>query len=62
VALVILVVAVVSYWVLRSANVIERRLGQTGMNVLERIMGLILAATAVQFVIDGIRTAFADLA
>ena len=59
VAAIIAVTAVLCYWVLRSANVIERRLGHTGMNVLERIMGLILAATAVQFVIEGVRTAFA---
>jgi multiple antibiotic resistance protein len=43
-----------SYALLRSATTVERRLGQTGMNVLERVMGLILAATAVQFVVDGI--------
>jgi multiple antibiotic resistance protein len=43
-----------TYWILRSANVLERRLGYTGINVLERVMGLILAATAVQFVIEGV--------
>jgi multiple antibiotic resistance protein len=32
-----------------------RFLGQTGINVVTRIMGLILAATAAQFVIDGWR-------
>jgi multiple antibiotic resistance protein len=42
------------YLILRGAVVVERRLGQTGMNVLQRVMGLILAATAVQFVVDGI--------
>jgi len=46
--------ALASYYVLRGAVVVERRLGQTGMNVLQRVMGLILAATAVQFVVDGI--------
>lgn len=49
------VTALVAYLTLRSAAMVERRLGQTGMNVLERVMGLILAATAVQFVLDGIR-------
>jgi multiple antibiotic resistance protein len=42
------------YYVLRGALMIERRLGQTGLNVLQRVMGLILAAVAVQFVVEGI--------
>jgi len=46
--------ALVAYFMLRGAGVVERKLGQTGMNVLQRVMGLILAATAVQFVVDGI--------
>jgi multiple antibiotic resistance protein len=42
-------------WVLlHSAELVERRLGRTGMNVVQRVMGLILAATAVQFVVEGI--------
>jgi multiple antibiotic resistance protein len=45
-----------TYWILRGALTVEKRLGQTGMNVLQRVMGLILAATAVQFVVDGIAT------
>jgi multiple antibiotic resistance protein len=41
-------------WVmLHSAELVERRLGRTGMNVIQRVMGLILAATAVQFVVEG---------
>jgi multiple antibiotic resistance protein len=46
--------ALVSYAVLRGATKVERRLGRTGMNVLQRVMGLILAATAVQFIVEGI--------
>jgi multiple antibiotic resistance protein len=46
--------AVASYGLLRWAVKVERALGRTGMNVLERVMGLILAATAVQFVVEGI--------
>jgi phospho-N-acetylmuramoyl-pentapeptide-transferase len=34
------------YYVLQGALVIERRLGRTGLNVLQRVMGLILAAVA----------------
>ncbi|HEX5660356.1 MAG TPA: MarC family protein [Polyangiales bacterium] len=50
--------ALLCYFTLRSASVVERRLGATGMNVLERVMGLILAATAVQFMLDGLKAAF----
>jgi multiple antibiotic resistance protein len=48
--------SLVSYGMLRGALRVERRLGQTGMNVLQRVMGLILAATAVQFVVEGMAT------
>jgi multiple antibiotic resistance protein len=50
----ILVTLSITYWVLRGAAVVSRRMGQTGMNVLERVMGLILAAVAAQFVVDGV--------
>jgi multiple antibiotic resistance protein len=46
--------ALVSYLLLRGALRVERRLGHTGLNVLQRVMGLILAATAVQFVVEGV--------
>ena len=46
--------AFTSYWLLRGALGIERRLSRTGMNVVQRVMGLILAATAVQFVVEGV--------
>jgi multiple antibiotic resistance protein len=41
------------------ASRLVRLLGKTGINVVTRIMGLILAATAAQFVIDGWREAMA---
>jgi len=51
-------VALITLLVLRSATVVARVLGRTGINLIGRIMGLILAALAMQFILDGIREAF----
>jgi len=53
----ILVVAVITLVVLLSATPLLARLGKTGINITTRIMGLILAATAAQFLLDGWREA-----
>ena len=45
----------VTYLLLRAATRLNRLLGTTGIAVLERIMGLLLAAISVQFVADGIK-------
>jgi multiple antibiotic resistance protein len=47
--------AYVSYLVLAAATAVEHRLGQTGMRILTRLMGLVLCAIAVQFIVDGIK-------
>ena len=49
--------ALASYYVLAAAERVRTRLGETGIRVLMRLMGLVLASIAVQFVING----FADL-
>jgi len=43
----------IAYAVLRSAQRVKAVLKQTGIAILERVFGLILAAIAVQFVFDG---------
>lgn len=47
--------------VLRQASRLARYLGATGINVLSRIMGLILAAIAVQFILTGLLDALPGL-
>ena len=47
-AAVMLAVMVVIFAVLRSAETIQKLIGDTGTNVMSRVMGLVLAALAVQ--------------
>ena len=42
-----------TYLILRSASKIFKLVGVTGLNVMTRVMGLLLCAMAVQFVING---------
>ena len=56
------VVCLVSWLVLLRARVIEERLGTTGLNVATRILGLLLAAMAVQTMADGLNALFPGLA
>ena len=54
----ILITALLAYVILLQANRISNLLGPTGLNIFIRLMGLVLAAVSVQFVIDGIKAAF----
>lgn len=55
---VIAAVSVITLLTLRSATFLARVLGTTGLNVIGRVMGLILAAVAMQFILDGLHEAF----
>ena len=52
------VVGVISWLALQLAAPIGRRLGKTGINLLTRIMGLLLAAIAVEMAASGLRELF----
>jgi multiple antibiotic resistance protein len=51
----IIATAFASWLALRVGERLVQRMGQTGIRVMTRIMGLLLAAIAVQFVISGAR-------
>ena len=51
----VVLTAVVSWLTLRLGETLMARMGQTGIRVMTRIMGLLLAALAAQFVLTGVR-------
>jgi MarC family membrane protein len=60
--LVILILGICIWLALHLAPVIAHRLGKTGVNIITRIMGLILAAIAVEFIANGLKGLFPALA
>jgi multiple antibiotic resistance protein len=50
----ITITSLVSYWVLAGASQVRRVLGETGIRILVRIMGLLLVALAMQFFVNGL--------
>jgi multiple antibiotic resistance protein len=53
----IVVTMIISWVTLRTADRVFSRIGETGIRVATRLMGVLLAAIAVQFVLTGIRDA-----
>ncbi len=51
-------IGLLTYATLRAARGISRLLGVTGMNIVNRIMGLLLAAVAVSFIVTGVQRLF----
>ena len=56
------IVCLVTWAALRRAHAIAARLGVTGLNIATRILGLLLAAMAVQTMAEGLKELFPGLA
>ena len=52
---VMVAVVLIVFILFMLSGVLERLLGQTGINLVSRLLGMFLAALSVQFVIDGIK-------
>jgi multiple antibiotic resistance protein len=58
----ILALSAILWAALRLSPLISRRISATGINIFTRIMGLILAAIAVEFIANGMKGLFPSLA
>jgi multiple antibiotic resistance protein len=58
----IAIVSALTWVVLRAAQPIGARLGTTGLNVATRLLGLLLAALAIQTMAEGLKALFPGLA
>jgi len=58
---VIAAVSLLTWLVLRAANAIGERISRTGLNIATRLLGLLLAAFAVQTMAEGLRELFPGL-
>ncbi len=57
-AAVMMSVLVIVFLAFLASSGIERLLGKTGLNILTRVLGMLLAALAIQFILDGVRQSF----
>ena len=55
-------VSMLLWWMLRIAHVVGARMGTTGLNVATRLLGLILAAIAIETMAEGLKKLFPGLA
>lgn len=55
---VIFTVVIIVYLALRCAPLLAKFLGHTGINIVTRIMGLIMAAIGIEFIVNGLKQVF----
>jgi multiple antibiotic resistance protein len=58
----IIISIVITYFMMRNSDYIIKKIGQREYRAINRLLGMLLIAIAVQFVINGIRLAFPILA
>lgn len=58
----VLLVCMLLWSLLRLAHAVGARMGTTGLNIATRLLGLLLAAIAIQTMAEGLRTLFPGLA
>jgi multiple antibiotic resistance protein len=58
----IALVSAVLWWMLRIAHAVGERMGTTGLNIATRLLGLLLAAIAIETMADGLKQLFPGLA
>ena len=56
-----LFISLFCYLALMAAGRISRLLGDTGLNIMSRIMGMLLAAVSIEIIVNGLRTLFPAL-
>jgi multiple antibiotic resistance protein len=57
----IALVCIILWWVLRIADAVAPRMGTTGLNIATRLLGLLLAAIAIETMSEGLKELFPGL-
>ncbi|KPN74494.1 MarC family protein [Neisseria sp. 74A18] len=57
-----LVISLICYAVLMAATYVSKKLGDTGLTILNRVMGMLLAAVSVEIIVAGLKALFPQLA
>tara|TARA_B110000116_G_C16540221_1_gene448318 strand:+ start:109 stop:741 length:633 start_codon:yes stop_codon:yes gene_type:complete len=56
----IMICMIVTYIILMMGNKVSKKIGTTGIRIIQRLMGIILMVIAVQFIIDGLTPVIYD--